>query len=405
MYKESLANNTLGQFYQNMNCILKLKMYKMQLLDHQHLLIKYVNLENMVTQKHLVTIASRPIVLHTNAADYHSYTQIGAVATITASLNPNGSEGRDNTSEVINSGVAIIANEHGSNTTANNASSTSNTTSSTNIRVAIRTPPSSGVVRSSSSVRPPNASIVQNQVAAMTAAAATPNSRAQSPNGGEAMATLPVIMNENTVPFYFVLYDMRNARILNVLRNTSSHLLSVYENFQDYFSMSIMDGTTSASSSLTPSSISSFNFHTLPSNNTHANQTLKRHVKNILRLNSASDMTKCLLAHLPISSQSYTVSPYLDHSLFSYDEKMVSNLERPKPIGDQVIKFNMRESGRMCFRMFTGMQSNVNAPVLYPNKRLVAFIWHPREPFCISVQRANSEYTVNFHVYSKINLN
>jgi de-etiolated-1 len=168
--------------------------------------------------------------------------------------------------------------------------------------------------------------------------------------------------------------------------------------------MSIMDGM-SGLNNRTPSSTSLFNFHTLPSNNTHASQTLKRHVKNILRQNSLNDMTKCLLAHLPISSQSYTVSPYLDHSLFSYDEKLVSNLERPKPIGDQVIKFNMRESGRTCFRVYTGMQTNVGVPMLYPNKRLVAFIWHPREPFCISVQRSNSEYTVNFHVYSKINLN
>jgi hypothetical protein len=34
-------------------------------------------------------------------------------------------------------------------------------------------------------------------------------------------------------------------------------------------------------------------------------------------------------------------------------------------------------------------------------KRLVAFIWHPREPFCISVQRGNNEYTVNFHIIKK----
>ncbi len=30
-------------------------------------------------------------------------------------------------------------------------------------------------------------------------------------------------------------------------------------------------------------------------------------------------------------------------------------------------------------------------------KRLVVFIWHPRESFCISVQRGNNENNVNFY--------
>jgi de-etiolated-1 len=226
------------------------------------------------------------------------------------------------------------------------------------------------------------------------------NSRA----AGESLTTnLPVLMNENTAPFYFVLYDMVTARVLTVLRNTSSHLLNVYENFQDYFSMSILDGM-SGSTVTTPAPTSSFNFHTLPSNNTHASQTLKRHVKNILRLSSVNDMTKCVLAHLPISSQAYATAPYLDHGLFSYDEKVISALERPKPVGDQVIKFNMRESGRLSFRLYTGVQVAAPSGLVYPNKRLVAFIWHPREPFCMSVQRGTSDYIINFHVYSKPNL-
>lgn len=31
-------------------------------------------------------------------------------------------------------------------------------------------------------------------------------------------------------------------------------------------------------------------------------------------------------------------------------------------------------------------------------RRLVAFIFHPTDPFAISVQRTNSDYIVNFHL-------
>ena len=47
---------------------------------------------------------------------------------------------------------------------------------------------------------------------------------------------------------------------------------------------------------------------------------------------------KRVLAQLPISAQSYTATPYLDLSLFSYDEKWVSVMERPKACGEQAIQ-------------------------------------------------------------------
>lgn len=31
-------------------------------------------------------------------------------------------------------------------------------------------------------------------------------------------------------------------------------------------------------------------------------------------------------------------------------------------------------------------------------RKLVAFIFHPYDPFIISIQRINQEYTVNFHI-------
>ena len=51
-----------------------------------------------------------------------------------------------------------------------------------------------------------------------------------------------------------------------------------------------------------------------------------------------TEATKRLLAQLPISAQSYSSSPYLDLSLFSYDDKWVSVIERPKTCGEYPIR-------------------------------------------------------------------
>lgn len=314
-YKEALESNTLSQFYLNFNDILRLRMYKMQLLDDRYMLIKYGNIDHMVTQKSSIVITNRVTSQNASSNTQTNATSVGQ----SSASNPTSSVG---------------------------LSETQTTTTVTNI---------------------------------------------------------PVILNESAVPFFFVLYDTKTATILNILKNTSSEMLKIYENFQDYFSLSTLDGFSSGNEQEAYGS--SFNFHTLPSNNLYANQLLSRHIKMILKTNTTNEMIKSLLSQLPISSQSFTTTPYLDHSLFSYDEKLISNLERPKPIGDQVIKFNMRESGRSCFRLYPGLQNNQTNPQSHLSfKKLVAFIWHPREPFCVSVQRATAEYNVNFHVYSKNNL-
>ena len=212
------------------------------------------------------------------------------------------------------------------------------------------------------------------------------------------------IINEQYTPFYFILYDMESTKILNILRNTSAQLLDVYENFQDYFSLTSMENVSSHTDRQACGN--TFSFHTLPSNNIYAKQIIQRQIKNLSKLNNNTDLTKCILSELPLNSQSYAYSPYLDHNLFSYDMKLISNFDRPKPIGDQTIKFNDRDTGRFSFRLYPGKQMPYpnNAFYQHASKRLVAFIWHPHEPFCISLQRTTQEYNVNFHVYSKNNL-
>lgn len=57
-----------------------------------------------------------------------------------------------------------------------------------------------------------------------------------------------------------------------------------------------------------------------------------------------TEAVRRLLGQLPISAQSYSSSPYLDLSLFSYDDKWVSVMERPKTCGDHPIRYRLHQS-------------------------------------------------------------
>lgn len=59
------------------------------------------------------------------------------------------------------------------------------------------------------------------------------------------------------------------------------------------------------------------------------------------------------MATLPMMAQSLSVSPYLDKSLFSYDDRLVSVAERAKPFSDMPIKFYSRAAGTVRFKLST----------------------------------------------------
>lgn len=133
-----------------------------------------------------------------------------------------------------------------------------------------------------------------------------------------------------------------------------------------------------------------------PNNNLYAKLLQNRFKQTIVsaRGGGVVEATKRILAQLPICAQSYSNSPYLDLSLFSYDDKWVSIMERPKACGEYPIRFFGRDSGLLKFRIFPGLQDRRTQPA----RRLVAFTFHPTEPFAISVQRIDSDYVVNFHI-------
>ncbi|CAM1311227.1 DET1 (predicted) [Pycnogonum litorale] len=187
----------------------------------------------------------------------------------------------------------------------------------------------------------------------------------------------------NSQPCFFVVYNMVTTQVLAVYENTSEKLLDLFEKFCDLF----RNATLHWESQFTCSS----------STNLHSRLIQQRYKQTIInaRYGGHTEAIKRLLAQLPISSQSYSSSPYLDLSLFSYDDKWVSVLERPKACGDHPIRFYARDSGILKFKIHAGV---LGRSVPASARRLVAFTFHPYDPFAISVQRTNAEYIVNFHI-------
>ncbi|KAM7343157.1 de-etiolated protein 1 abo [Cochliomyia hominivorax] len=106
---------------------------------------------------------------------------------------------------------------------------------------------------------------------------------------------------------------------------------------------------------------------------------------------------------LPISSQSFSTSPYLDYSLFNYDDRFISTLERPRLNSLEPIRFWDRSTGLIKFRVFLEQPNDsrhADFELVRNPRDLVSFIFHPYEPFFISIQKFLSRYILNFHMYN-----
>lgn len=134
------------------------------------------------------------------------------------------------------------------------------------------------------------------------------------------------VNDPNSQPSFLVVYAIQLTEVLAVYENTSEELLSLFENFCDLF----RNATLHSKAQFTCSA----------SSNVYARQ-IHQHFKQTIvnaKFGGQTEAIKRLLSQLPISSQSYSSSPYLDLSLFSYDDKWISVMERPKACGDHPVR-------------------------------------------------------------------
>ena len=193
-------------------------------------------------------------------------------------------------------------------------------------------------------------------------------------------------LTESSPPSLFVIYNFVSTEVISVFDNSSAEFLNIFEQFCDHFRNAHITSPWQLTCS--------------PSNNTYSRISQQRFKQTMINARNGgfTEAVKRLLAQLPISAQSFTPSPYLDLSLFSYDDKWISVMERPKACSDHPIRFFARDSGLLRFRIHAGLDAKREGLPSSGARRLVAFTFHPFDPLAISVQRTNSDYVVNIHL-------
>ncbi|OAE26443.1 hypothetical protein AXG93_815s1040 [Marchantia polymorpha subsp. ruderalis] len=108
-------------------------------------------------------------------------------------------------------------------------------------------------------------------------------------------------------------------------------------------------------------------------------------------------VVKRTLAWLPFNSQCQSPSVYFDQSLFHYDEKLISAMERHKPCMEHPIKFiSRRKPNSLKFKINPGSENGAHDGSR--SKRVASFVFHPIFPFAITIQQSYMQPSViNFH--------
>ena len=95
-----------------------------------------------------------------------------------------------------------------------------------------------------------------------------------------------------------------------------------------------------------------------------------------------------MLSNLPASCQALSPSPYLDAAIYSYDEKLISALMRPRPPPEAPLKFAPRRTGRPRFKLALPPGDPPPAAQGRSLRHLVAHHFHPSLPVILCVSQS-----------------
>ncbi|CAF0783797.1 unnamed protein product [Adineta steineri] len=240
----------------------------------------------------------------------------------------------------------------------------------------------------------------------------------------------------------FVVYNIQTSTILNIYDDSSTELATIFEKYNDDFRYSSSYGL-----------INYKNLEFFPLS-TYAGRRQFEHMYYHSTSTGDYDSIKRLLMQLPLRTITHTISPYLDLNLYSYDDKIVHIDDMTKTCPNNPVRFFSRDCQRMKFQLtltnrsiilpqFTTTTTTDNSTAattttatatatttivtptitnnnttttanallipntLTPNRRTtLATLWHPIEPFCITIQRwpRDLDNIHNFHLYRPPNL-
>lgn len=173
---------------------------------------------------------------------------------------------------------------------------------------------------------------------------------------------------------------METTEIISFYQNSSEEFYYLFERFYDHFH-------STSRNSLHANFISSY------SNNVHALDQLWC-IKN--KASSFSQFVKKMMTSLPYTCQSLSPSPYFDLSLFRYDEKLISAMDRHRHSTEHPIKFiSRRQPNVLKFKIKPGPEAGGSDGM---PKRISSFLFHPFLPFALSIQQTFMQPTVvNIH--------
>ena len=112
---------------------------------------------------------------------------------------------------------------------------------------------------------------------------------------------------------------------------------------------------------------------------------------------------KRLVSGVPHNPQSFYTTPYFDHNLFSWDDKLINAYDRARPCSEFPVKFFDRTTGKLKFKIdphIIPYGTNPSAPPYRSSKKYVFYIFHPTDPFCFSIQYTPTQQIVNIHYHA-----
>ncbi|CAM6085593.1 unnamed protein product [Calypogeia fissa] len=184
---------------------------------------------------------------------------------------------------------------------------------------------------------------------------------------------------------FLAIFNLETTEILGFYQNSSEEFLLSFEQFCDHFRVA-------------PRYPLYMNFISSYSNNSHVRDQLRkqRTTCSSSKTGNYLQFVKRTLAWVPFNSQCQSPSAYYDQSLFHYDEKLISAIDRHKPCMEHPIKFlSRRRPNCLKFKLSPGPEHGANDG---RTKRVASFIFHPIFPFAISIQQSFMQPSViNFH--------
>ncbi|KAI8819208.1 De-etiolated protein 1 Det1-domain-containing protein [Fimicolochytrium jonesii] len=185
----------------------------------------------------------------------------------------------------------------------------------------------------------------------------------------------------------YVVYCISSATVLGIYEQASERLYAMLQNVPELFGA--------------PNPFAQ-PYITHPCDSLMAREALRKQFAAVKKAKNGgpAEALKRASGPLPYNNQCFIESPYLDQDSFSYDTRLVNNYDRPRPAGEFPAKFFDRASGRLKFKLDSDER---NAGRWGWNiKRYVVYIFHPTDPFIISIQHrsTNLRPIVNFHVRS-----